>query len=90
MDASINVDTGTAEVIFEVTPSMGHEEELPIGFLGSTLLEEEGASAAVKPFSMGFGLTMSYSARFASDPEDLMFMSEDESALAAGMEPLTV
>ena len=92
MDASINVDSGTADVVFEVTPSIGHEEELALGFLGSTRLDEEGASAPVKPFSMGFGLTMSYSARFASDPEDLMFMSEDDGTLAAAaaaaVEPL--
>ena len=88
MDASINVETGTAEVIFEVTPSIGHEQELPIGFLGCTLLDEEGASAAVKPFSMGFGLTMSYSSRFASDPGDLLFMSEDGDVLSAAVEPL--
>jgi hypothetical protein len=88
MDASIDVDTGIAQVIFEVTPSIGHEEELSLGFLGCTLLDDEGASAAVKPFSMGFGLTMSYSARFAGGPEDLMFMSEDESALSAVVDPL--
>jgi hypothetical protein len=93
MDASINVDTGIAEVVFEVTPSIGHEDELPLGFLGRTLLDEEGASAAVKPFSMGFGLTMSYSARFASDPEDLMFMSEDEPRghlISACIQPLAL
>jgi hypothetical protein len=93
MDASINVDTGIAEVIFEVTPSTGHEDGLPLGFLGRTLLDEEGASAAVKPFSMGFGLTMSYSARFASNPEDLMFMSEDEPRghlISACIQPLAL
>jgi hypothetical protein len=88
MDASINVDTGTAQVIFEVTPSVGHEDELPLGFLGCTLLDEEGASAAVKPFSMGFGLTMRYSARLASNSESLMFMSDDESSLSAAQESL--
>ena len=93
MDASVNVDTGIAEVVFEVTPSTGHEDDLPLGFLGRTLLDEEGASAAVKPFSMGFGLTLSYSARLASNPEDLMFMSEDEARghlIPACIESLTL
>jgi hypothetical protein len=56
-------------------------------------LDEEGASAAVKPFSMGFGLTLSYSARLASNPEDLMFMSEDEARghlIPACIESLTL
>jgi hypothetical protein len=90
MDASISVDTGTAQVIFEVTPSIGHEDELPLGFLGCTLLDEEGASAAVKPFSMGFGLTMRYSARLASNSESLMFMSDDGCGLSVVMEPSTM
>lgn len=90
MDASVNVDTGTAEVIFEVTPSTGHEEELTLGVLGCTRLDEEGASAAVKPFSMGFGLDMRYSARFADEPEDLMFKSEDGCAVAVALEPLAL
>jgi hypothetical protein len=90
MDASISVDTGTAQVIFEVTPSIGHEDELPLGFLGCTLLDEEGASTAVKPFSMGFGLTMRYSARLASNSESLMFMSDDGCGLSVVMEPSTM
>jgi hypothetical protein len=91
MDANVDVETGTAKVDFEVTPSTGHEEELNLGFLGTTRLEEEGASAAVKPFSMGFGLTMSYSARFAKEAEDLMFMSEGGIGLAAcAAEPLAL
>ena len=90
MDASVNVDTGIAEVIFEVTPSTGHEEELTLGFLGTTRLDEECTSAAVRPFSMGFGLTMSYSAQFASEPEDLMFMPDDGIVLAPCAEPLAL
>jgi hypothetical protein len=40
---------------------------------------------------MGFGLTMSYSARFAKEAEDLMFMSEDGIGFAACVaEPLAL
>jgi hypothetical protein len=80
IDASVNVDTSIAEVVFEVTLSTGREEELGLGFLSTTRLDnEEGTSTtAVRPFSVGFGLTMSYRASFASEPEDLMFMPEDE------------
>lgn len=90
MDADVNVELGMAEVVFEVTPSTGHDKELTLGLLGITSFDEGNASpAAVKPFSMGFGLTMSYSARFADEPEDLIFKSEDDTLLAA-VEPLAL
>lgn len=66
LDASVNAELGVAEVLFHVTPSQGHEDELTMGFLGATTLEGEEPSmdAAIKPFSMGIGHTISFRASF--------------------------
>lgn len=63
MDANVNTELGTAEIIFGVTPSKGHEDELSMGFLGASRLDEAPAWNTVKPFSMGFGLTLSVRAQ---------------------------
>lgn len=90
MDAGVNAELGTAEVMFEITPSEGHESELTLGFLGTSRLDEKGTCSAVKPLSMGFGLTVSYRARFADELEDIMFKSGGDGVLVAAMEPLTL
>lgn len=64
VSANIDVEAGTAELIFAVTPSEGHESELSLGFLGKICDENETASGAVRPFSMGSGNEMSYKAGF--------------------------
>lgn len=70
MDAAVNAELGVAELIFYVTLSEGHEEELGLGFLGVERFDDEvwgEIDAKVRPFSMGVGHTMSYRARFVSD-----------------------
>lgn len=65
MDAAIDPELGIAELIFDVTPSVGHEEELRLGTLGVQRFDEgERVDAAVRPFSMGLGQSSRYMARF--------------------------
>jgi hypothetical protein len=78
MDAGANPEAGVAEVVFEVTWSEGHDDELALGCLDTTQVDKKSSCAAVKPFSMGSGLAMSYKAKFADGPEDLIFKSESE------------
>jgi hypothetical protein len=74
----VNPEAGTAEVVFEVTWSEGHEDDLALGCLDTTRLDKKSSCAALKPFSMGSGLAMRYQARFADQLEDIMFKSEDD------------
>jgi cholestenol delta-isomerase len=67
MDASLYAELNTAEVVFEVTPSEGHESELKMGFLGTSHSQEKAARSGVKPFSMSTELSISYVARFSKD-----------------------
>lgn len=64
VSATIDAEAGSAELIFAVTPSEGHESELALGFLGKICDGGEPATGAVRPFSMGSGNLMSYEARF--------------------------
>jgi hypothetical protein len=89
MDAGVNPEAGTAEVVFEVTWSEGHEDDLALGCLGTTRMNEKRSYDGVKPFSMGSGLAMRYRARFADELEDIMFKSEDDGMVVAEVEPLS-
>jgi cholestenol delta-isomerase len=83
--ADVNNELGTAELVYDIVPSQGHDGELALGFL-CTLRGEtrdvKRSDAAVKPFSMGQMQTMSYRARFAGEEAKLLYYGNGDNLMA--------
>lgn len=85
VDADVNDELGTAELVYDIIPSQGHDEELALGFLCTLrgeMLNMERLDAAVKPLSMGQGQTMSYRARFAGEDAKVLYYGNGDNVLA--------
>jgi len=91
VDADVNAELGTAELIYDIVPSQGHDEELALGLLCSLRGETpdaEAVDAAVRPFSMGHGHTMNYRARFAGEDAKILYYGNGDNVLAAAVGPI--
>jgi len=91
VDADVNSELGTAELIYDIVPSQGHDEELALSFLCSLrgeTPEMEEVDAALKPLSMGHGHTMNYRARFAGEDAKILYYGNGDNVLAPTVGPL--
>jgi len=79
VDADVKHELGTSEVIYNIAPSQGHDEELALG-LPCTLRGETPnvgiSDAATKPLTMGETRMTSYRARFAGEEAKLLYYGD--------------
>jgi cholestenol delta-isomerase len=85
VDGNVNSELGTAEMIYNIVPSQGHDEELALGFPCTLRGETPNvgiSDAATKPLTMGETRMTSYRARFADGEAKLLYYGNGDNVLS--------
>jgi cholestenol delta-isomerase len=85
VDVDLNNELGVAEMVYNIAPSQGHDDELALGLLRNPRGESPNVGkldAAIKPFSMSETPTMHYRARFVDEEAKLLYYGNGDNVLA--------